>query len=80
MSRANTLGPAPWMLRLLLWPLKLAWGIVTRVVDLMGILLGLLVGFLLMAVGLLLCSGIITIFLGLPLLIIGFLLVLRALY
>jgi hypothetical protein len=64
----------------MLWPLRCAWWLATQTVNIIGILMGLLAGFLLMAVGGLLCFGVVTFFIGLPLFLIGFVLVVRSLY
>lgn len=80
MSTAHTIAPRSWAARLVFLPVRLAWALVTWIVNVIGILLGLVIGFGLMALGVLLCSAIITAFLGIPMFVIGLLLVLRALY
>lgn len=80
MSTTHSLAPRSWAARLLFLPVRLAWALATWTVNLIGILLGLLVGFVFMALGVLLCSAIVTAFIGAPLFVIGMLLVLRALY
>jgi len=65
---------------LLLWPLVLAWRLVTLVANLTGILLALGLGLLLMMVGLACCATFVGAIVGIPLFILGFLLLLRALY
>lgn len=66
--------------KIVLFPVRLAWRLVTALVNAIGILMGLLLGGLLMAVGILLCFTVIGAFIGAPLTIIGFLVLLRALY
>lgn len=68
------------VLKILLFPFRLAWQLVTALVNAIGILMGLLIGSLLMAVGILLCFTVIGAFIGVPLTVIGFLILLRALY
>jgi hypothetical protein len=80
MSTAHSLAPRSWAARLVFLPIRLAWALATWVVGLIGILLGLLTGFILMALGVLLCSAIVTAFIGIPMFLVGMLLVLRALY
>lgn len=65
---------------LIVWPLALTWRVVTAIANFTGILLALVLGFVLVAVGLLLCSTIIGFIFGAPLVFIGALLLLRALY
>lgn len=67
-------------LKILLFPFRLIWRLVTALVNAIGILMGLLVGTLLMAVGILLCFTVIGAFIGVPMAIIGFFILLRALY
>lgn len=74
MPRSNLL------LRVAFWPVRVAWRIVTAIVNAIGILLGLLLGAALMAIGILLCYTLIGAFIGAPLTVIGFLILLRALY
>lgn len=80
MSSAHTLAPRSWTARLIFLPIRLAWALVTWIVGVIGILLGLVFGFVMMALGVLLCSAIITAFIGIPMFLIGMLLVMRALY
>jgi len=65
---------------LILWPLKLLWGLVTFIANLTGILIALILGALLMIIGLALIATFAGAIVGIPLFIIGFLLVLRGLY
>lgn len=65
---------------LLLVPLWLLWKIATWLVNLIGILLGLVVGGLLMMIGLLLTGSIVGAVVGIPIFLIGLLLVVRAIF
>ena len=65
---------------LVLLPFTLLWRLVSFVVETVGILMGLLVGFVLMVVGAVLCLTVIGSVVGLPLLFIGVLITLRAIY
>ena len=65
---------------LIIWPLSITWRLVTAFANFTGILLALVLGFVLVAVGLFLCSTIIGFIFGAPLVFIGGLLLLRALY
>ena len=67
-------------MKILLFPFRLLWTIVTKLVEAIGILMGLLIGSLLMAVGILLCFTFIGAFIGVPMATIGFFILLRALY
>lgn len=67
-------------LKILLFPFRLLWTLVTKLVEAIGILLGLLIGALLMAIGILLCFTVIGAFIGVPMAVIGFFILLRALY
>lgn len=80
MSTTHSLAPASWLVRLIVWPIRIVWALATWIVNVIGILLGLLLGFAFMALGVLFCSAIITAFIGIPMFLIGLLLVLRALY
>ncbi|MBI2434444.1 MAG: hypothetical protein HYV26_16425 [Candidatus Hydrogenedentes bacterium] len=65
---------------LLLWPLILLWRLVTALEKMIGIALLLLIGLVLMVAGLALCATFVGAILGIPLFLLGFLLVLRGLY
>ena len=65
---------------LVLLPFTLLWRLISFVVETVGILMGLLVGFVLMVVGAVLCLTVIGSVVGLPLLFIGVLITLRAIY
>ena len=63
-----------------LWPVVAAWKIITKLVALTGILIALLVGFVLMVVGVTLSMTVVGAVVGLPLLFIGVMITLRAIY
>ncbi len=65
---------------ILLWPFVLIWKIVTFVVNLIGIALGLGIGFVLLVLGVFLTSTVIGAIVGIPLCILGLMLMVRALY
>lgn len=65
---------------ILLWPIILAWRLVTYIVKLTGILLALVLGVILMFVGWILISSILGAVIGVPLFLLGLLLTVRALY
>lgn len=65
---------------LVLLPFTVLWRLISFVVETVGILMGLLVGFILMVVGAVLCLTVIGSVVGLPLLFIGVLITLRAIY
>lgn len=65
---------------LVLLPFTLLWRIVSWGVEAVGILMGLLVGFILMVVGAALCLTVIGSVVGVPLLFLGVLITLRAIY
>ena len=72
--------PRPWVWRVIFFPVKVLWRFVTWIVGLTGIILGLILGVGLMAVGILLTSFLLTAFVGIPLIILGLFITLRALY
>ena len=65
---------------LVLWPIVLLWRLATAVVKLIGILSALAVGAILMGIGWLLISTLAGAIIGVPLFVVGLLLVIRALY
>ncbi len=69
-----------WLTRIMFFPVRLSWRIVTALVNAIGILLGLVLGSVLLGVGVLLCYTFIGAFIGVPMVVIGFLILLRALY
>lgn len=62
------------------WPIIGLWRLVTAVANMTGILLALLLGFVLMVVGSIFCATIVGAVIGIPLFVVGFLLVIRGLY
>jgi len=66
----------PWYL----WPFWAIWRLVTFIVELSGRLVAVILGVLLMVAGALVSLTVIGLVLGVPLIIIGFLLVLRGLF
>jgi hypothetical protein len=62
------------------WPIIGLWRLVTFVANLTGILLALFLGLVLMVVGSVFCATIFGAVVGIPLFVVGFLLVIRALY
>ncbi|MBX7258114.1 MAG: hypothetical protein K1Y02_17265 [Candidatus Hydrogenedentes bacterium] len=65
---------------ILLWPIILAWRLVTYIVKLTGILVALVLGVIFMFVGWILISSVIGALIGVPLFILGLLITVRALY
>ena len=68
------------MFRLLSWPFRMVWGLLGFMFGLMGRVLTIIIGLLVMVVGVLLTVTIVGSFLGIPLIILGFLLAIRALF
>jgi hypothetical protein len=67
---------SPWFL----WPFTLTWDLVTGVLELVGRILCAALGFMLMAVGVLLTMTKVGAWLGIPLAALGLLLLARALF
>ena len=65
---------------LLFWPIILLWRLVTCIANLTGILLAILLGVIFMIIGLAFCATFVGAIIGIPLFILGFLLLLRGLY
>lgn len=65
---------------ILLWPVVLLWRLVSMVVQLTGILLALAIGFIFMVVGVTLSMTVIGAVIGIPLLFLGVMITLRAIY
>lgn len=63
-----------------LWPIILLWRMVTMIGNALGILLTLLLGLAFMAAGYVLTATVIGAVIGIPLFVLGFLLLLRALW
>ena len=68
--------PIPWIF----WPINLVWDILAFILRLSGRLVGAFLGLVLMAVGLFLTLLVVPAPLGIPLSILGFLLLLRSLF
>lgn len=64
----------------ILWPLVAVWKLISFVVNATGILLGLLIGFIFMVAGVALSMTVIGSVIGVPLLFLGILITLRAIY
>lgn len=62
------------------WPVVAVWKIITKLVELTGILIALLVGFIFMVVGVTLSMTVVGAVIGIPLLFIGVMITLRAIY
>jgi hypothetical protein len=76
MSKSDERKSVPWYL----WPFWAIWRLVTFIVELTGRLVAVILGLLLMIAGALVSLTVIGLVLGVPLIIIGFLLVLRGLF
>ena len=66
----------PW----LLWPFVALWKLIAAIVGLTGRLLAVVLGLVLMIVGVVLCVTIIGAIAGVPMIIVGFLLVIRGIF
>jgi hypothetical protein len=66
----------PW----LLWPFWLIWKLVVGIIEFTGRILGAVIGLVLMIVGVVVSLTIVGLVVGVPLLIFGFLLVVRSLF
>jgi hypothetical protein len=62
------------------WPFKAIWMLLATIVEMTGRLLAMIIGFLLVVVGVILSLTIIGAIIGIPLAIIGFLLILRGIF
>ena len=67
-------------MNILLFPFRAAWWLVSLAFSITGRLIGIIVGGLLLAIGLGLTVTIFMAILGIPLIIIGFLLIVRSLF
>lgn len=76
MSQLNTTEQVPWYL----WPFWVIWRFLTWIVRLTGRLIAILIGFALVLLGAVLCITVILLPVGVPLIIFGFLLVMRGLF
>lgn len=73
---SSSVRSTPW----LLWPFVAVWGLVTWILRITGRLLAILLGLILMVVGVVVSLTIVGAILGVPLAILGFLLVMRGLF
>ena len=76
MSTSANSKSVPWYL----WPFWAIWRLLTLIVELTGRLIAVVLGLLLMVIGALVSLTVIGAVLGVPLIIIGFLLVLRGFF
>ena len=72
----NSTNPTP----LLLWPFKLLMDLIEGVIKLTGRLAAVLIGFAILIVGIVLTASIITAPIGIPLIILGFLMMIRGIF
>lgn len=68
--------PVPWYL----WPFWLIWRLVVGIIELTGRIVGAVLGLVLMIVGVIVSLTIVGLVIGVPLIIFGFLLVIRSLF
>ncbi len=80
MSRTQPMLPSRGVKVLVLWPFTLAWWLVTGITNIIGIVLAIIVGLVLMGVGIVLSSTIVGAVVGIPVGVLGLLLLVRALY
>ena len=76
MSQMTKADPVPWYL----WPFWAIWRFFTWIVSLTGRLLAIMLGLLMIILGGVLCITVILLPLGIPLMIFGFLLIMRGLF
>ncbi len=76
MSQLTSAEQVPWYL----WPFWAIWRLLTWIVRLTGRLIAVILGFAMVIIGAVLCVTVILLPLGVPLIIFGFLLVLRGLF
>jgi hypothetical protein len=74
MSKKNR--PVPWFL----WPFWLIWRLVIGIIEFTGRIVGAILGLVLMIVGVIVSLTIVGLIIGVPLVIFGFLLVVRSLF
>ncbi len=80
MATMSTVAPVKRKRSAVWWPLRGSWWLVTKVCNRTGILGGLILGLVSMAVGYFLTFSIIGAVIGIPAFVFGFLLTARALY
>lgn len=68
--------PVPWYA----WPFVMVWRVLTGILKLTGRLLGVVLGLALLAVGVALSVTVVGAILGVPLAVLGFLLIMRSLF
>jgi hypothetical protein len=73
---ANTRKKTPWFL----WPFAMVWNLLTWILGLTGRLIAAVLGLLLLIVGIILTVTLILAPVGIPLAILGFLLMLRSIF
>jgi hypothetical protein len=76
MSAQNERQHISWFI----WPFWAIWRLITLIIGLTGRLIGVILGLVLLLVGAILCFTVLLLPLGIPFLIVGFLLVVRALF
>jgi hypothetical protein len=76
MSQLTTAEKVPWYL----WPFWAIWRLLTWIVRLTGRLIAIVLGFAMIIIGAVLSITVVLLPLGLPLIIFGFLLVMRGLF
>ena len=64
----------------LLWPFVMVWKLLAGVIRLTGRLVAVITGFVLMVAGIMRCFTIVGLVIGIPLIIFGFLLMVRGLF
>jgi len=92
---ADSAEPNTWILRILskevamkekrhipwfLWPLRAIWKLLTLVLGLTGRLIGVILGLVMVITGIVACLSIIGVAIGIPLIVLGFLLMLRSIF
>jgi hypothetical protein len=76
MSQMTKSDPVPWYL----WPFWAIWRFFTWIVSLTGRLIAVLLGLVMLIIGGVLCITVILLPLGIPMIIFGFLLIMRGLF
>jgi hypothetical protein len=76
MSQITKSDPVPWYL----WPFWAIWRFFTWIVSLTGRLIAVLLGLVMLIIGGVLCITVILLPLGIPMIIFGFLLIMRGLF
>ncbi|MFC1558404.1 hypothetical protein ACFL40_03515 [candidate division KSB1 bacterium] len=67
---------APWIF----WPIAALWDLVAFILSLTGRLIGIVIAFIFMVVGIILMFTLVGAIIGIPLFIIGFLLIVRSIF